>query len=389
MPELNHFMNEGVLYKNAFTANSWANIGSWLLRIPRKVYEKSGYSFPGLQWNIPTLRKFGFNKTADFPVPFFILLPVSPKKFHRGVKYIFQELSKKQTQPFFLQIHFKELHPPLYRAENKQLSLQSRALIERYSQNPEKYADKAVLFSVLFDDELRVYHSPQVLSALNTLIQNQKLPREINLLKFVNLTDMPLMLDLWKKSPDYDKDLLLLKELYRINQTELDKKLKMFFSFFTKQKLKDNTLFVVCGNFGFGFMEHNFLFNSVANYDEFIGTHLFIKKPGDQSLTIVPQQASLKSAAKYIYELLENPQADPKTIIDEELLSTNYNADKVALRLNNQWKYHLELSNSVRELYDLKKDPNEKTNVLNENKNLSAELEKLLLDKLIQEKRDQ
>jgi hypothetical protein len=394
LPNLDKFTDNGYLFKNCFTQNAWANLSLWISKIPNKVFLQSGYDLIGLGWKIPSLRKISADKDQDLPLDFYMMLPSEPELFDAGLLLLKEKFRIKNAKPFFLDLHLKELHPPLFiekRINTSLLNQDSRDLLLKYLKQPETFAEKVVLFSILFDEASRQHHSPQVLRAINTLVQKKILPNSILQLRYVNLTLMDNLLDIWKNSKNYNKDLTLMNELYQQRQVFLDKNLKELFSLFGNKELANNTLFIVVSNFGFASMEHDQLFNSVGNYDEFIGTHLFIKPPNAGTLKIIQDQASLKGLGKYIYSLLQAKSSSSSFhdnfhyIFEPTIISSNYNYDLFAIRDNNQWKLLLDLANSRRKLFDLKNDPGEKNDLFQIYPNKAAELETIILKKLINE----
>jgi hypothetical protein len=383
MPNLNNLTENGILFKNIFTAQAWDNLGLWIAKIPQPVFEKSGYTYPGLGWTMLTMSKFGFNNNKNFPPRFFILMPAESEGYEKGMNYLKNKLISENTKPFFLMMHFKDLHPPLFKEVPEKPVF--RKLVENYIREPENHADKAVLFSVLFDEEPRLKHSSPVLKSIIELVRQKKIPKEILKLKYVNLTDMPIFIDLWKKSHGYETDLLLIKELYQLNQKNLDLKIKSIISYLEEKKLSENTITIVTSNFGFGIMEHNQLFNAVGNYNEFIGTHLFIHTPNTKGLKIMYEQSSLKSLGTFIYTLLDKgyKKENLNLISESEIFTSNFNRDNFSVSQNNEWKFHLNFINSQRELYKISEDSEEKKNVLLLYPEKTAELESAILNKLI------
>jgi arylsulfatase A-like enzyme len=393
MPNLNHFTDTGYMFKNCFTENSWEHMHLWLSKIPNKIYEQSGYELIGLGWKTHSLRRIEVEKNPELPLNIFMNLPAESHLFELGYDYLKEKFSQKRDKPFFLELHIKELHPPLYIEQKiniSRLTPKSRELFLKYLNSPEETPDKVTFYSVLFDETLRQHHSPQVMKAINKLIKLKRLPRNILQLRFINLTIMDDLLELWKNSKGYKDDLVLMSELYYQRQTYLDSRLPELFSLFGNKELADNTLFIIVSSFGFAMMEHGQIFDAVGVYEEFIGTNLFVKPPHTNTFKVIQEQSSLRGIGRYTRSLLESKSPPPvhenlDYIFESEIISKNFNHDLFAIRENNTWKLHLDLVDSKRKLYDIKNDPHEKNDLYQQNLKIGADLETKLLKQLIKD----
>ena len=344
-PNLVAFAKKSYFYKNFFSLFCWQNIVYWISRMPSGLFDRSGYEPIGLSWNPGVLRKIDALKMERIPPKFYLLSEHG--YFDFALKLLKQRLNKPRTKPFFLEVHFKEIHPPMYMAgvtTLEKLTPKSARLLKSYLTNPERFPDKVVLFSFLFDPMLRLSHDWRTDAALDRLIEEKRIHAGWALLPTVDFQSSDKFLNLWKNSKNYTDDIELMKELFSLKLRELDQKIGEVLELYDNEELKKNTLLMVVGNFGFSFMEHGKLFNSEDTYDEFNGTSMMVRFPGQNSGRVLEEQASLRGATKFLETVIQNGLSGGKeedllrsTAPDPNILVRNYNRnilDRKSTRLN-------------------------------------------------------
>ncbi len=378
-PNLTRMASQSFFFKNFFTPRSWGNLNYWLARLPAKFWEDNGYETLGLPWLPRALRKLDYEEAQTRPANFYIY--INHESFRFGIDHLKSKLLKRRDRPFFLQVHIKELHPPMFRESVtaiEKLSDASAKRMRQYLDRPQDFPDKALLFYLLFDPVLGTHHNWRTDAAVDTLIKGDAIPAGWGRVRRINFQASDLFTNLWKKSAGFEEDIQLLRELYALKMRDLDGYLTEILDLYGDEKLKKDTVLVVLGNFGFSMMEHGSLFNSVETFDEFIGTNMFIHLPGQVKGEIVQAQASLKSVAQWISNLVTEPSSVRNlkdTIHDPFIVARNYTGEIIAGRDENQWKFVIDILSRRRQLFDLKSDPGETNDLFYKDSAAAAKME--------------
>lgn len=378
-PNLTRMASKSFFFKNFFTPRSWGNLNYWLARMPAKFWEENGYETLGLPWLPRALRKLDYEEAQTRPGNFYIY--INHESFRFGIDHLKTKLLQERDRPFFVQVHIKELHPPMYRdsvTATDKLSSPSAARMRTYLDRPQDFPEKTLLFYLLFDPVLGTHHHWRTDAAVDTLIERKTIPAGWGRVRRINFQASDLFTNLWKKSAGFEEDLQLLRELYALKMRYLDAHLAEILDLYGNQRLKNETVLVVLGNFGFSMMEHGSLFNSVETFDEFIGTNMFIHLPGQLKGEVVQTQASLKSVAQWIGDLVNKPNAVHNlkdTIHDPFIVARNYTGEIIAGRDENQWKFVIDILSGRRQLFDLKNDPGETKDLFYKDAAAAAKME--------------
>jgi arylsulfatase A-like enzyme len=157
----------------------------------------------------------------------------------------------------------------------------------------------------------------------------------------------------------------------------------------------DKTILILTSEHGEEFMEHGNVEHGRALYDELLRVPLIIHVPHEsprrvswlvQGIDLMPTvlgYLNLPCASRMQGLDLSDPSIEKQGISREYIFAESF-CDLVALR-SEKWKYITDFY-EVEELYDLKKDPFEKENVITEYQDVVSDLKKEM-DNYFQENR--
>ncbi len=152
--------------------------------------------------------------------------------------------------------------------------------------------------------------------------------------------------------------------------------------------LYENTIFLISSDHGEGFGEHRPLLHNNNLYNEALAIPLIIHKgyaPLGKQINTLVSQTEISGIAQAV-NALSSDNSEAKTILS----SCWYSEFCYALLQQEEdqiFKLILDLANERRELYQIKQDPYEKSNLVNTHSALSKHLEKVLIQKVSVEKK--
>jgi hypothetical protein len=182
-----------------------------------------------------------------------------------------------------------------------------------------------------------------------------------------------------------------IRELYLAGVNHLDQEVGKLFAFLRARGLYDDAFIVVTSDHGEEFREHGRFIHSQP-YDETISVPLMLKFPGSrkagmrierlvESIDILPTFAEYLrvEAGNYVQgesllPLIDHGQFAKTAIASQDTIKKS----RYALRTESR-KYVLDLAKSIRELYDLEYDPQERINILGDRPEEAEDLEKILV----------
>jgi arylsulfatase A-like enzyme len=193
-----------------------------------------------------------------------------------------------------------------------------------------------------------------------------------------------------------DEDVRFWRAIYdeKINRT--DALFKKFLVEFEKLGLMDKTIFVLTSDHGTEFHEHKRFDHGFSLYDELIHVPLVIKLPGVSKGGVVRDQVSSIDVMPTILDLLDVAVTDDikkqlrgislvpalkgEPIARDVYAETDYRlyTYKRSIMTKDGWKFIYTLENKSRELYNLKSDPAEMKNLVEQEPRLAYELEQKL-----------
>ncbi|GMR05689.1 MAG: arylsulfatase [Gammaproteobacteria bacterium] len=161
-------------------------------------------------------------------------------------------------------------------------------------------------------------------------------------------------------------------------------------------ELLKRTIIVLYANHGTGLGDNN-IFNHGTAYQSAVSVPLLIRMPGMDQAVHVPEPVALISLVPSILRIL-NVKPEHRFSIEtyDQVIAGRISKERIFFGRNgfdefiryNNWKYIVQYGR-FRKLYDLKSDPGEKTNLVNEKKMISRKLAALLLQyktRLLEEK---
>lgn len=248
-------------------------------------------------------------------------------------------------------IHFKFMHYPYLSQElfasaisDKVFESGELEIINKYRKSPLSFPDKKVFFQVLF--AFKEFDS--------FFIKNG------NRLDFTNDKSE---IAKWKNSQGFEKDFKILKKVYAYRLKILDKFIGKVFDYY--QKNYENKMnFVLSGDHGESFMEHDSLTHSGIPYDESISFFYSLHISGQTDNKIIRKQLSQKAQENQIVYLTKNnPSVDDfdafinkKENDENEIYSYSCSGDVSSLRVANKWKGIYNFVTNEYKLYDLSND---------------------------------
>jgi len=193
-----------------------------------------------------------------------------------------------------------------------------------------------------------------------------------------------------------DEDVKFWRAIYDEKIQRTDALFKKFLTEYEKMGLMDKTIFVLTSDHGTEFHEHKRFDHGFSIYDELIHVPLVIKLPKLKAGKVVSDQISSIDVMPTILDLLDVrlseklkkqmrgaslvPALKGKTVTKDVYSETDYRqyTYKRSLITKEGWKFIYTLENRSRELYNLKKDPRELKNLVEQEPKRAYELEQQL-----------
>ncbi|NJD92375.1 MAG: DUF229 domain-containing protein, partial [Geobacter sp.] len=192
------------------------------------------------------------------------------------------------------------------------------------------------------------------------------------------------------------EDVKFWRAIYDEKIQRTDTMFKKFLEEYEKMGLMDKTIFVLTSDHGTEFYEHKRFDHGFSLYDELIHVPLVIKLPKQKSGKVIKDQVSSIDIMPTILDLLDVkmpakaskqlrgaslvPAFTGKSVTKDVYSETDYRqyTYKRSIITMDGWKFIYTLENKTRELYNLKKDPQELTNLVEKEPKRSYELEQKL-----------
>ena len=193
-----------------------------------------------------------------------------------------------------------------------------------------------------------------------------------------------------------DEDIQFWRAIYDEKIQRTDERFKYFLEDFEKLGVSDRTIFILTSDHGTEFYEHRRFDHGFTLYEELVHVPLVIKIPEQTSSFIIDDRVSSIDIMPTLLDLLDIEVSDEvaKQLRGESLVSamqgeptrrplfaeTNYRdyTFKRSVTTPDGWKLIYTLESATRELYDLKNDPGERTNLADEHSDKADELQQHL-----------
>lgn len=191
-----------------------------------------------------------------------------------------------------------------------------------------------------------------------------------------------------------DTEVEFWREWYDSKIRDEDDRFKNIWEQLSSLGVLKNAIVLVVSDHGTEFYEHNRFDHGHTLYDELVKVPLVINAPGLPKNKAIDSQVSNLDIAPSIIDLLGidpgkqySSQMRGKSLIplilgkdnkpENVFLETDYRnyTHKRGIRTADGWKFILTLDTGQKELYNLKKDPGEKNNVIEDNARLAFDLE--------------
>ncbi len=180
---------------------------------------------------------------------------------------------------------------------------------------------------------------------------------------------------------------------------EADRRFGAFLAEVSRLGLMEDTVIIVTSGSGNEYLEHGGIDHGLTLYDELVLVPLVIRVPGKKgrvvrgqvrTLDIMPTALALlgidpgSGVSARMQGVSLAPALDGAPLRLDAFLETDYlvRGVKRGVRTADGWKFIHSLDSGVRELYDLNKDPGEKENLVEIEKDRARRLENRLLDHL-------
>jgi arylsulfatase A-like enzyme len=193
-----------------------------------------------------------------------------------------------------------------------------------------------------------------------------------------------------------DEDVRFWRAIYDEKINRQDALFKQFLEGVDKLGLTGKTLFILTSDHGTEFYEHQRFDHGFSLYNELIHVPLIIKFPKGPDHTVIKDQVSSIDVMPTIVDLLdiavpENvkrqmrgaslvPALKGETVAQDVFSETDYRlyTFKRSVMTKDGWKFIYTMENKSRELYKLKNDPQERTNLVEWEPRIAYELEQQL-----------
>jgi arylsulfatase A-like enzyme len=190
-----------------------------------------------------------------------------------------------------------------------------------------------------------------------------------------------------------DEDVNFWRAIYDEKIQRTDARFKKFLEEFEKMGLMDKTIFVLTSDHGTEFHEHKHFDHGFSLYDELIHVPLIIKLPKQKAGKIIKDQISSIDVMPTILDLLDVKMPanaakqlrgfslvsgfKGKPVAKDVFFETDYRqyTYKRGIQTKEGWKLIYTLEDKSRELYNLKNDPHETKNLVDQEPRRAYELE--------------
>jgi arylsulfatase A-like enzyme len=193
-----------------------------------------------------------------------------------------------------------------------------------------------------------------------------------------------------------DEDVKFWRAIYDEKIQRTDARFKKFLEEYEKLGLMDKTIFVLTSDHGTEFHEHKRFDHGFSLYDELIHVPLIIKLPRQKTGKVIKDQVSSIDVMPTVLDLLDVKMPERaqkqlrgvslvaglqgKPVAKDVFFETDYRqyTYKRGIQTVDGWKFIYTLEDKGRELYNIKNDPGETKNLLEQEPRRAYELEQRL-----------
>jgi len=293
-------------------------------------------------------------------------------------------ISDNYKRKFFIFIHSNYMLPPYTVARKQGVFNAERRYLRKQTKLVERNLDKLINGEVSLDDL-----SAQEKSALIWYSMTERFPGRYRIMKLIT----PQIRKQWADSSDYQRQRLLLIDAYDAQIRRADYFLGRLFLFLKAVDLWDDTLVIITSGLGQELMEHRLFAGEAYLYDTLLHIPLIVKPPS--SVPVAARQIdSLTEAIDIMPTILAITGINPAENIQGRDLLTLITAEKTDLKnavfssyrnrnavRTDTYKY-ITLRRKIPffqpQLYDIRSNPLESTNIFSEDHSEANRLDQLL-----------
>lgn len=375
-PKIDAWAKSGFLFTNGVTERPWQNFSADAADMVKGKYlVKRGY-------RDYTSRKGGYKYMIPRPKreqdsQLWYWGETDSLRYTPGLDDLKTEITKQDSEPFYLFAHIKYMHYPYYDSVNmsdedfEKLSPKSRTLLKKYLTDPEKFDVQLPLIELLTN-------------SFEVAKKKLGVKTEIHAVAGI-VSDAERNLR-WSRSPGFRDDLKLAMELYDLKMQKFDDLTSEVLNLYGDKDLQDHTVVIFMGDHGEAFAEHGVIGHSVNVYDEMLRYPLVVKFPGMKEAHVIDSQITHLQLARLTRGIVngevtaENFAASVRSITTDYAISRNCSDTIRAVRYRSEWKFIKNTGSGQNELYDLKSDPSESKNLIDANPDMAWSLEEYMID---------
>lgn len=366
LPALDRFFADSVVFDNAINGLPWTNVTNYISPADLRAWGYSNAKRKSLRIPIVPIHKAvpanELNEDLDFNDP---QVRNYELNYGDGFKALKKAITTTTARPFFYSVHIKYMHFPVIDEVNQKdlwrekFSPQAARMLETYLAAPEKYPAKAALLLTLFADPAMVRTNPFVTKYTGG-------QEKVRIGQIYQILSDAELLAAWKASENYQTDLQILREGYRLKLRNLDQQLAEVLDLFGDRKLQNSTIVAVTGDHGESFMEDGHFLHSNDIREAQIRFPFAIRAAGGGKRARIEEQYSMDLQNSLLsYVSLSN--AEPAVIRDfvaergEIVYLRNCQGDAEGIRMRNKYKLVSDITGY--HLHDVTVDPAQMTDL--------------------------
>jgi len=419
-PNLEKFLKDSVLYKNAFANSPWtlpshASLFTGLYCSSHGTNETNKMYNPKTETLPETLKKNGFHTAAissNSWISQFFNFDRGFDKFHTTWKIfecesdftvlnrLHQDKSRSERISMGLKILSKNFFKSIANA------IYEKSLYKKYDYGARRI--NRIAKKILREDKTPFF---LFINYLEPHLKYQPPGRFRKFLSIKYSDAKKINQDAWgyifKKIGMDDFDFKILEELYDCELYYLDYRLGEIFDYLKEKKLYDDSLIIITSDHGENIGEHGLMDHQYCLYDTLLKIPLIIKYPKNlnlsnktddkivQAIDLYPtildvlkikkqpylQGQSILSSKKNEETFAEYKAPQPsKEAIFRQLGRVNFPFERALVSVRTNYHKLIWSSDGKHELYDIKKDPDETKNIILENKAVASQMDGKIME---------
>ena len=263
-PNIDENFQHGFIFKNAFTSYGWTNMSSYLFQnfnysfLSENGYEALGSEPSSLVYWIP--KPILLNQKKPMVVEQYTNQIVD------GLKNLKDLILTKRQKPFFAFVHIKYMHYPYIDLTNPNsnwdiyLTENEKSYVRDIIYSPKKFPNNILMPLILYGSNKILDSYPQIQSKAASPITR--------FFDQYQLFSDQALVQKWRKTDNFENDLLLIKKIYRAKLHFLDQQIGDLLNLYGDLRLQENTIIILTGDHGESFLEHDTLGHAAKVNDE-------------------------------------------------------------------------------------------------------------------------